>query len=514
MKTFLTDQGINIFDLDDPFYTDLCYDFDNPNDRDIPLSKRIETVYPDVSLCDEGCQMNGIDLATMTASCDCKFNDIANSNLIQENAALESVVGEALDIINASNILVLKCYKYIFKRFKESIGGMISIAAIAGHLTSVALYFLIGRNKIKTYIYNIYEHFLSFVEKLGRNIKDFPPKRRKANVKLTIEDEKIKSQRVDTNSELYKSKIRIEKREVNKYDADKTYKEIIKFREGGNIKKVSEKNLLFDKYLISNKLGKKHKVRYRNLGLSRKRGKKEDDFQEFFDEYLATSLDDMEYDDAIIKDHRSFCEYFKECLKEKQMIAFTFIATDPLKIRFIKIMLFLLNIVLYFVVTGLFFSEEYIGELYDIDPDDEGFFDYIPRSIDKFIYTTIVSVVIGYIIDCFFVDEKKIKGIFRREKENLVNLRSEIVGFIKEIQTRYLSFIIVILVLLLYSFYYLLRFNYVYPKTQLEWVKASLTIFIIMQILSILKCFLKTCLRFLSFRCESEKLFKFSNLFG
>ena len=232
----------------------------------------------------------------------------------------------------------------------------------------------------------------------------------------------------------------------------------------------------------------------------------------FFDKYLATSLDDMEYDDAIVYDHRSFWEYFKECLKEKQMIAFTFIATDPLKIRIIKVMLFILNIVLYFVVTGLFFSEEYIGELYDIDPDDEGFFDYIPRSIDKFIYTTIVSVVIGYIIDCFFVDEQKIKGIFRRGKENLVNLRSEIVGFINEIQTRYLTFIIVVLVLLLFSFYYLLCFNYVYPKTQLECVKASITIFIIMQILSILKCFLKTCLRFLNFHCESEKLFKMSKL--
>ena len=194
------------------------------------------------------------------------------------------------------------------------------------------------------------------------------------------------------------------------------------------------------------------------------------------------------------------------------MIAYTFIATDPLKIRIIKIMLFILNIVLYFVVIGLFFSEDYISELYEIDKEDEGFFDYISRSIDKFIYTTMVSIIIGYIVDCFFIDEKKIKGIFRREKDNLVNLRQEIVGIIKEIQTRYLAFIIVILVILLISFYYLLCFNYVYPKTQLEWVKASITIFVIMQILSVLKCFLETCLRFLSFHCRSEKLFKISKL--
>jgi len=252
---------------------------------------------------------------------------------------------------------------------------------------------------------------------------------------------------------------------------------------------------------------KKHTRTYDELN------EKEDDYQKFFDEYLANSLDDLEYDDAIVKDHRTFCEYFVECLKERQMIAFTFIATDPLKIRIIKIILFILNVVLYFVVTGLFFSEDYIGELYSINVEDDGFFDYIPRSIDKFVYTTMVSVVIGYFIDCFFIDEKKIKGIFRREKENLVNLRHQIVGFIKEIQTRYLTFIIIILVLLLISLYYLLCFNYVYPKTQIEWIKASLTIFIIMQILSFLKCFFGTCLRFLSFKCESERIYKISKLF-
>ena len=112
----------------------------------------------------------------------------------------------------------------------------------------------------------------------------------------------------------------------------------------------------------------------------------------------------------------------------------------------------------------------------------------------------------------FLIEEKKIKGCFKREKDNLDNLKQEIIGIIKEIRNRYLAFIIVIFVILVISFYYLLCFNYVYPKTQKEWIKASITIFIIMQILSVLKCLLETSLRFLSFRCKSEKLFKISKL--
>ena len=545
LQTFLTDQGINIFDLNDPFYTDICYDFDNPSKRDIPLSDRIATVYPDVSLCDEGCQIDGIDLENMTASCNCKFNDIANSNIIKDNALLESAVGEIFDIISSSNILVMKCYNYIFKHFTNSIGGMMSTMALAIQIICTTIYFSVGVNSIKTYIYNIFEKFLSFIGKTDfdlyappkKNIKNKTLKdklvQNKKEVRFNVVGKEIEKKKenhkdFDTYSNVDKRKIRIEKPLISNFDTKSTYQDIIKYRQQSSKKehnKRNEKKLITEKSIksnfsnrsknsfLKNKTKKGRAVSPINIKPESSRENQisfdEKDYRQFFDEYLATSLDDLEYDDAIILDKRTFCEYFVESLKERQMIAFTFIATDPLKIRIIKIMLFILNIVLYFVVIGLFFSEEYISELYNLE-GEEGFFDYIPRSIDKFIYTTMVSIIIGYIIDCFFVDEKKIKGIFKREKDNLFNLKAEIVGIIKEIQKRYLSFIIIILVILLVSFYYLLCFNYVYPKTQIEWVKASLTIFVIMQILSALKCFLETCLRFLSFWCRREKIYKLS----
>ena len=218
----------------------------------------------------------------------------------------------------------------------------------------------------------------------------------------------------------------------------------------------------------------------------------------------------MEYDDAIKKDHRTFCQYFSENLKEKQIIANTFIANDPIKPRSIKIILFSLNIILYFVINGLFISEEYISELYYIDEEDENFFSFLPRSIERLIYTTIVSLVIGYLTGFFFLEEKKVKGIFKRDMENKTVLKENIKNLIKSLKKRYISFIIVGFVILLLSLYYLLCFNYVYPKTQIEWIKSSIAIIIIIQILSILLILLETIIRFLSFKCESEKLFKVS----
>ena len=221
----------------------------------------------------------------------------------------------------------------------------------------------------------------------------------------------------------------------------------------------------------------------------------------------------MEYDEAINLDKRSFCIFFLDCIKEKQSLAYTFCSSDPINTRMIKLILFLLNIVLYFVVNGLFFSETFISELYHTEEKDENFFSFIPRTLDKIIYTTIVAIFIGYMTDFFFLDENKVKGVFKREKENIVILKRSIAMLIREIQKRYISFIIMTFVLLLFSLYYVLCFNYVYPKTQIEWVKSSILIIIVMQIMSVLKCLFESIFRFLSFKCESEKLYKVSKFF-
>ena len=233
--------------------------------------------------------------------------------------------------------------------------------------------------------------------------------------------------------------------------------------------------------------------------------------KKYFKEYLETSLDEMEYDDAIKKDKRTFAKYFLDSLEEKQSIAYTFFSTDPINTRMIKLILFVLNLDLYFVVCGLFFSESFISELYNAS-EDENFFSFVPRTIDIIIYTSLVTIVIEYLTDFFFIEEKKVKGIFKRDKDNYGNLKRNILILIKEIQNRYITFIIMTNIIFLFSFYYILCFNYVYPKTQIEWIKASIFVIIIIQILSVLRCLLETIFRFLSFKCESEKLFKIGKI--
>ena len=104
------------------------------------------------------------------------------------------------------------------------------------------------------------------------------------------------------------------------------------------------------------------------------------------------------------------------------------------------------------------------------------------------------------------------KRIFLREKDDKNILRNEVNILVDSIKKRFLYFIISLFIIYIICSYYLLCFNSVYPIIQIEWIKSSIFIFILRQIISVFQCLLEAILRFISFSCESERIFKSSKL--
>ena len=132
----------------------------------------------------------------------------------------------------------------------------------------------------------------------------------------------------------------------------------------------------------------------------------------------------------------------------------------------------------------MFINEDYISSIFR-SKAKETFISFIPRSINRFIFTVISSIVVSYFINCIFVEESKIKGILKREKEDVNNLKYQINLSIKEVKIRFLIFIIIALGFSFYSWFYISCFNHIYPHMRVEWVKSSVFIIIIIHILSI-----------------------------
>ena len=490
----LIEQGINIFDINNSFFTDICFDFDNPVKKDIILSDRIKYFFRNVSLCNDGCEYKGINLENMTATCNCLFNDILNNELIKENDLISDSIEDNLDLTYSNNFLVFKCFKYALKHFTSSIGCWITLILSLVQFVMVLLYFYMDLPKIKIYINSLTERYLSFLNISKDENTNSPPikkvkfKKKKSRKKI-IEENNLRT--IDNNIT-----------HENKLNKNRN---VFDIKNSENKKVISFSNR---KELILTPNGK-------GIDLSSLKENFAEKEKEFFKEYFSTSPDDMEYDDAIFYDKRKFCEYFAQTLKEKQFFANTFFAHDDLNPRTIKIIFFVFYSNFEFVINGLLLSESSISDLFEVNEEEEHFSSFLKRSSRAIIFEILAIIALGIILDFILIEEKKLKGILKREKKDKNILKQKIKLFIKDIHKRYIAFIIFSSIILLFSFFYLLCFNYVYQYSQIEWIKSSITIIISMPLAGILGLFLVTSLRFLSFKCRSEKLYKISkNLYN
>ena len=458
----LAEQGINIFNPNDDFYTDLCFHFKSPiNGKDIPLKDRLKLFFPNITLCDQGCFTKGVNLTTFKSICQCALNDLINNDFLGNNVFLQQSLGEFTDILTKTNIEVLKCYKDVFNKniYKNNTGFIIVIVLITVKLVMIFIYYYKSRFIIKKYVMGLTDKFIIFLSTQKKNNKKLPKitKRKKKgknqiNKFIELNNRKNSNDIIDKSDEFFEEKI--EDTVINNIENDN------------------------------------------NLNIN-------------IQDYIETDLDEMDYDDAIRKDKRKFCQYFYSRIINDQIILSTFLNQEILKPLPVKIILLILNIDLYFIINGLFFNENYISEL--LNQQKETFSSIINRILDRIVIITITGVIINYIIEFFFVEENKIRGVFKREKNNLIILKYEIVQIIKNTYKKYNIFIIISGIIMIFSLYYSFCFNNVYPSIKGEWIKSSIIIIVIMQILPIIICLMYTSIRFISFKCKSERLFKLSS---
>ena len=226
-------------------------------------------------------------------------------------------------------------------------------------------------------------------------------------------------------------------------------------------------------------------------------------------QYMETEFDDMVFDDVIERDKRKFCQYFSDKLKTNLLLINTFCNKEPFRPITIKILLFILDIDLYLFVNALFINEDFVSQIF-YSTKKENFFSFLSRSFDRVFYTTLVGVIVNYIIECFFIDEKIIKGIFKRGKNELFSIKAKIHLTLKNILKRLIYFIIICFIITIFTLYYISCFNYIYPHMKLEWIKSSIFIIIITQIFSSLLILFESIIRYISFLLKSEKIYKIS----
>ena len=541
---YLTKQNIDIFDKSNAFYTDICYHCNLPINKDIPLKDRLSIYFPNITLCNSNCKTNGVNKTSLKAICECKYNAFKDKKFLEDSLLYQTGFVEITNILSSTNIDIIKCYKDIFilKYLISNEVNYIILAFILVQIIIIIIYYKKDLYTIRKFLFEITNKYISYLQVQYENPvltndfpikeenyiinKNLPPKKNYlikrltginilGNPKKSRKDKKKKGRKTISNNLYFNIKLfdnnlklsdsneinhnsknlLISNSKLNPFDKSKNLKNIY-----ANKQKIYEKDLNKNNETINIKANERAIIKS-NLIINLKENLKIN-----IREYLNTNPDDMDYEDAIKKDKRRFCDYFRDRLKTNQILLNTFYVNEPLRPRTIKFILLILNFDLYFLINGLFFNEEYISDVFHSN-DSESFNDFVMRFSENCFYTTFVGVVINYIIDFFFVEEKKVKGILKREKNNLFVLNYEIVQLLRDIQKRYKYFIILSFAITSFTWYYVFCFNNIYPFTKVEWIKTSIMIIIIMQILSIVASLLESIIRYISFKCKSEKLY-------
>ena len=147
MILYYSELGIDIFNLNDSFFNDICYPFSNSN-SDIILKDRISDIYQNYSLCDNNCEYDFIDIESNTVTCNCEIKK-------EVNTAVSSPVFNTIvkNIFKDSNIGILKCHDFIFslKIKLNNIGFWIFLFFAICHIPLYIHYFINGITSILVY---------------------------------------------------------------------------------------------------------------------------------------------------------------------------------------------------------------------------------------------------------------------------------------------------------------------------------------------------------------------------
>ena len=186
--------------------------------------------------------------------------------------------------------------------------------------------------------------------------------------------------------------------------------------------------------------------------------------------YIDEEINKMNYENALINDNRTYCQYYISLLKKKHLIILVFISNDDYNVFLLKISLFIISIAIFFALNTLFFRDSTMTYIFIT----KGKYDFL-YQIPQVLYSTIISFVIIYILKILSLSQSDLIKIKKESNKKKAKIMSDIAKRCLTIKLYVFFFIGIIL--LIFCWYYITAFGAVYPNTQLHLIKDTLISF-------------------------------------
>ena len=497
----LQKSGYDLFDINDPFYNDLCSPYKSKDGTDVLLSDRKNDYYNNsYTTCQSNCQYSSFDSEYQFLKCECKVI-VEDIDINDFDKFSKKVYKNFYDILKNSNYKTMKCYKLVFNYdyFKKNIGNFVVLAFFLGYLIFFIIYIFKGisplQEEINDFIYNKFKDVN--IEKIGNieNIKtssknilgkksilkknkeekkknvEFPPRKVKIKASMTESNLSLNKKRKKNRSSKFKKMKEINNTNSSYYhrarliDKDKTVTETKKSFVESRPKNKNKKNQKQKNNKVKINTESMSKTNMNLKSQSKSKVTNTNDNNEKLDDL---DLNYLPYEKAVDLDKRTFAQIYWSRLKSKHLFIYTFLSFNDHNLIYIKISRFLFLVVTSMAMNVIFFFDSSMHKIYL----DYGKYNFI-KQIPQIIYSSIVSLIIEILIGILSFTEKNIYEIRQME----VLEPGKVDKSIKNIKIRLIIYFIITFLFFLFYWYMISSFCAVYSNTQIIYIKDFATSF-------------------------------------
>ena len=464
-------HNYDMFNKKDKFYHDICTPFTSYYNTDMLLYDRILEMFDIANICKNDCEYYKYDNISKRITCDCPINSNI-SDTVEVIKFDKNDMKSFLSIKTYANFAVLKCYKLTFSKLgqEKNYGSFLLIFLIIIYIFLMGAFYHKYEFRIKKTL------FSALGENLSISSNDLSIK--KSNTLDDTKKEKSKIITIEKSNEI---------KSCNNYDVNDLNLNSSNTKDSkSSIMRLPMKNeKIIEKIKKNNihNLSEKTKIIYND-----------------------EEINSLEYDEALVFDHRSFLQNYFSLIKRKNSLIFTFYVKDDFNILIIKIALFIFSFSLYFVINTLFFKDETIHKIFEV----KGKFDIV-YHVPQIIYSTIISVIINKIMKTLALSEA---DLIKIRKYSPKKIYEELNKMIRCLKIKINIFWPLSLLFMLFFWYYIACFCAVFQNTQRILIKDIILSFILSLIYPFGLSLLPIPLRLISLHNKQKKrnwLYKLSN---
>ena len=511
----LKNKGYDLFDINDAFYQDICTPYTSFNGTDVILSDRINYYYYNDELsCQSNCKFFNYSIESKSLICQCDM-----SNSVIDTKEVKKFTGKTLyesfyDVLKFSNYKVLLCYNLAFhiNNITKNKGSIIAIIYFCLYLLFLILYCFKGISQLKIDISKkIFSHNFKMnkviTETKNKNIKKYENKRTEYRSKITLNKTQNKLNIKSSKSKSLKTENSIKKKVtvknlVNSPPKKNSSKNELSLSEERssehltkkvkfNAKNINKNNIIINSQFNSfNNISENNSVNKKNT-ISKineeNQNQKLDDFE----------LNNLEYNEAIILDKRSFITTYLSVLKREHLVLFTFFIHKDHNIINIKLCRFIFLVCTDMALNVFFFADETMHKMF-LNYGKFNFFQQIPQMV----YSIIVSQLIEVFLCFLSMTDKHYYEIKKFDYNN----RYEALNIIKCVYIKITFFFIFTFIMFIFYWYTIACFCEVYVNTQIAFITDSVSTFVLGLLYPFILYLIPVFLRIISLRAVRSNL--------